>query len=476
MFHTHRRRPRSEAIALLILLLLWGGLAVCPADATLTDIINVTGANDAIITDTPPDPVTTNPNDGILLAWDERQNVTLTSDLRVDRVFDSNAPFVEPDGSKWIIKAGTIVSSHYLQWDPGNGSDSRVEATIQLDSQVFAFITADQKLFESDLILGRPGLDYNDFSLRGLESGDTTEFNGPDVDVSWSASSPGDWTRLLTAFSPAASAELTTQGQPNAPAEVAFGPVRVGTSASATLSVTNTGGDEPAGLEGTAPSPSAGDFALVSPAAFGPLAPDAEALFTYSYAPTQRGDDAQGIGSIATNDTDGAGDLDAPVSLVGRGVGPVAAVEADEQPVASGDTIDIGPIDADQTVLVDLLLANVSDDDDGGLSELTDLTLTGALLSGNDASAFRLEGFSAGTVISRGGETTIGLRFDPAGVIDLFDDATLTLQTDENAALGGDGRDIILQLQAVSVPEPASLALILAGGATLLARRARPGT
>ncbi len=66
----------------------------------------------------------------------------------------------------------SVVSSHYLQWDPGSGSASSVQATIELNSQVFAFITADQNLFDSDAALGLPGLDYADFGLRGLETGD----------------------------------------------------------------------------------------------------------------------------------------------------------------------------------------------------------------------------------------------------------------------------------------------------------------
>jgi len=184
-----------------------GALLAGPASATLVDLGDCNGANSCTITSTPPDPVAPNPNDGILLAWDELQNFTLTSDLRVDRVFDEDADFVSPAGGDFLIEAGTVVSSHYLQWDPGNGSSSSVNTTISLDSQVFAFITADQNLFDSDF-LGLPGLDYNDFRLRGLESGDATVFNGADVDITWSAGSPGDWTRLITAFSPGGEPEV----------------------------------------------------------------------------------------------------------------------------------------------------------------------------------------------------------------------------------------------------------------------------
>jgi hypothetical protein len=175
-----------------------------PSNATIVGYTNCIGALVCDFTTPPPNPIVANPNNGILLGWNEVQNTTLAADLRVDRVFDPGASFVQADGSGFIIKAGTIVSSHYFQWDPGNGSATRVNATINLDSQVFAFITDTQKLFDSDDALGLPGLDYADFTLRGLEGGDTTNFNGEDVDISWQAGNPGDWTRLITAFSPAA--------------------------------------------------------------------------------------------------------------------------------------------------------------------------------------------------------------------------------------------------------------------------------
>ncbi len=172
--------------------------------ATIIGFSSCTGANSCEITTTPPNPIVQNPNNGILLAWDEVQNLTLTEKLYVDRVFDSNASFVGTDTNGLYLDVGTIVASHYFQWDPGNGSDNRVNATVNTDSQVFAFITKTKKLSDSDAQLGLPSLDYADFGLRGLESIDTTVFNGGAVDLSWRANSPGDWTRMITAFSPAA--------------------------------------------------------------------------------------------------------------------------------------------------------------------------------------------------------------------------------------------------------------------------------
>lgn len=174
--------------------------------ATLGGVNDCTGAVACTFTSPPPNPVVANPNDNTLRVWNERQNVLLTEDLPVDRVADPGAAFVKNVSGNLFIAAGTIVSSHYVQWDPAWPTHPIVDTSIVFDSDIFAFITADQKLFDSDATLGLPGLDYADFTNRGLEPGDTTAFRGSQVDISWNASAPGDWTRLITAFSPAAAA------------------------------------------------------------------------------------------------------------------------------------------------------------------------------------------------------------------------------------------------------------------------------
>jgi len=159
----------------------------------------------------PPDPWTIIPNgynDNILYVWNEQQNVTLTEPLFVDWVADPNAPYVQeiPEGG-YYLKQGTVVSSHYVQWDPDGVGE--VHATLHFDAQIFAYITSDQALFDSDAVLGLPWVDYNDFAWRGIEpppheNADvvTVLENGIDVEIRWQASNPGDWIRLLTAFSP----------------------------------------------------------------------------------------------------------------------------------------------------------------------------------------------------------------------------------------------------------------------------------
>lgn len=192
--------------------LITGLLGLCcvnSANAAILDFDSCSGANDCFVAPGEimiPNPIVQNPNNGYLIGWNEVQNYTLMSDLRVDRVANPSASFVGADSSGLFIKAGTVVSSHYFQWDPGAGSASTVDARIKFDSEIFAFITSDNNLFNSDTFLGLDGYDYADFGLRGLESSDITNFSaGGDnrlVDISWYAASPGDWTRLVTAYSP----------------------------------------------------------------------------------------------------------------------------------------------------------------------------------------------------------------------------------------------------------------------------------
>ena len=178
------------------------------ASATIVSISSCSLADPAsncLVNTGIPSTVFANPNNDQLITWDETQNFTLTADLRVDRVFDASADFVTDLGNgDFLIKKGTIISSHYIQWDSDGAGD--VQATIDLDSQVFGFITSRSNLLNSDY-LGRTGVTYLDFSLRGSEAGDLTTFNGANTDIDWFTTNPGDWARLITAYSPIAAPE-----------------------------------------------------------------------------------------------------------------------------------------------------------------------------------------------------------------------------------------------------------------------------
>ena len=151
-------------------------------------------------------------NDDTLYVWNEQQNVLLTSPLKVDRVADTSAPYITGSPGNYEIAAGTIVSSHYVQWDPAG--TKRVIAELVFDSDIFAFITADSKLSASDATLGLAGINYNDFGARGLEPEDVANWGAADtsVQINWNASNPGDWTRLITAYSPSADTVIPAPG------------------------------------------------------------------------------------------------------------------------------------------------------------------------------------------------------------------------------------------------------------------------
>ncbi|MEO0679305.1 MAG: hypothetical protein AAF192_02705 [Pseudomonadota bacterium] len=196
---TRARRAAALVLAAPSLLL----AAALPAAATIVGIPFCQGALACEIADPPPARVLPDPNDGRLLVWNERQNVFLEEDLRVDRVAEPDADYVVYKNGVPHLAAGTVVSSHYVQWDPAEPIGA-VRARIEADSRILAFITETWGLILTDPLLGLPEVDYSDFGLRGIERSDATWFEGDGVGLLWLASSPGDWARLITARSPGA--------------------------------------------------------------------------------------------------------------------------------------------------------------------------------------------------------------------------------------------------------------------------------
>ena len=126
-----------------------------------------------------------------LFGFDEDQNILLAASLVVDV---GASP----------IAAGTTVASHYIFFDPG--PTENVVGTVNFDSDVLGIMTSTGTLAASDF-LANTGVNYLNPSLRGLEAGDSVTISGPrQILFSTSASSPGDYVRVLTKFSPAAAA------------------------------------------------------------------------------------------------------------------------------------------------------------------------------------------------------------------------------------------------------------------------------
>jgi hypothetical protein len=124
-----------------------------------------------------------------LFGFDEDQNILLTSPLTVDV---GSSP----------IPAGTTVASHYIFFDPGPAQE--VIGTVNFDSNVLAILTSTNNLAASDF-LAQTGVNYLNPTQRGLEAGDSVTISGPrQILFDTFASSPGDYVRVLTEFSPAA--------------------------------------------------------------------------------------------------------------------------------------------------------------------------------------------------------------------------------------------------------------------------------
>lgn len=136
-----------------------------------------------------------NPN---LYGLDEGQNIAVSTDLAVDLLADG----VGGGTGSGIVPQGSTVASHYIFFDPA-GSTSQ-KGTVSFDSAIFGIITSTQNLAASDSLINT-GVNYLNPSLRGLEGGDNVAITGlQTITVDWTASSPGDYVRVITDFSPGA--------------------------------------------------------------------------------------------------------------------------------------------------------------------------------------------------------------------------------------------------------------------------------
>ena len=127
-----------------------------------------------------------------LYGFDESQNTTLTSAIA------AGTGVVLSGGG---LASGLTVASHYVFFDPVNG---RLVGTVQFDSVVLAILTSTTTLLNTDY-LANTGVNYLNPGLRGLEQGDVVTISGThEISVDFSASTPGDYIRVLTAYSPGA--------------------------------------------------------------------------------------------------------------------------------------------------------------------------------------------------------------------------------------------------------------------------------
>jgi len=133
-------------------------------------------------------------NDHNLRAFDEGQNLSFANSFNVD--------ILATTGNPGILSEGTYAS-HYIAYDPEN---SGIEGCVDFDADIEAIITSTSNLQATDVFqdFATTGAIYQNPGLRGLESNqDDVVIVGSDtVCLAFRASTPGDFIRVLTSFSP----------------------------------------------------------------------------------------------------------------------------------------------------------------------------------------------------------------------------------------------------------------------------------
>lgn len=128
-----------------------------------------------------------------LYAFDEDQNVFVgPGNLLAE---------ITPGNIAGTVLAGTEVASHYVFFDPQSATQT---GYVDFDSNILAVFTSTPSLAASDY-LANTGVNYLNPGLRGLEPGDSAVIDSTlayRLNVHWTAASPGDYVRVLTAHSP----------------------------------------------------------------------------------------------------------------------------------------------------------------------------------------------------------------------------------------------------------------------------------
>ena len=235
-----------------------------------------------------------------------------------------------------------------------------------------------------------------------------------------------------------------------------FGRIRQGTTGARTVTAANVG--SAGSTLSAAFSTPTGDFGTDASASLGPLGRGDQVGRDYTYTPTNRGADTQSI----TISSDGG---NSTVTLMGIGVGP--RYHSD---LTSDSILDYGDVALTDRKPLFLNLSNTSADSNGGDSNLTDLTILDAMISGQDSSLFSIVSFTRGTILHKGDTINVEVDYVGDGTFGLKS-ATLTIRTDEDAAFGVIGNTYAYQINANVVPEPSTFVMLGVSATLLLTAR-----
>jgi hypothetical protein len=246
---------------------------------------------------------------------------------------------------------------------------------------------------------------------------------------------------------------------------------RIGTTGAATIMVTNVGDGNLSGLgdmsnlKGTVSS-SSGIFTGAGGSVN--LGDSGTQTFSYAYTPTDRTVQSTSVSiQFANGSADGANQAQTVNEmLTGQGVGPIY-----QSVSPAGSTLSFGDVTQGISTSFLLHITNATVDNNGGNAALTDLTLlsVGIVPDANSDGLFTVANFNAGTVIHEGG--SLDLEIDCNGTGTLGEkSASLSILTDEGAALGASGNSFNYQITAniIPVPEPSAAALLGVGAICLL--------
>ena len=246
---------------------------------------------------------------------------------------------------------------------------------------------------------------------------------------------------------------------------------RIGTTGAATITVTNVGNGNLSGLgdmsnlKGTASS-SSGIF--TGPGGSVNLGDSGAQTFSYAYTPTDRTVQSTSVSIQFTNgSSDGTNQAQTVSStLTGQGVGPIYQSVS---PV--GSTLSFGDVMQGISTSFLLHITNATVDNNGGNAALTDLTLlsVGIVPDANSDGLFTAASFSPGTVIHEGGSLDLEIDYNGTGTLG-EKSASLSILTDEGAALGANGNSFnyLITANVIPIPEPSAAVLLGAGAVCLL--------
>lgn len=142
--------------------------------------------------------------------WLER-STQLGNLLAVDAI---NSGTVFPGGMPGSIAAGSEIESYMLRTDPVASHDISLEGYVVFDRPILGVIFSRGRLNDTDALLGRPGIDYNRNTDRGLEGSDMFSISSDRLRVDFTYIT-GQWTddvRIITAIPEPATLALVAIG------------------------------------------------------------------------------------------------------------------------------------------------------------------------------------------------------------------------------------------------------------------------